>query len=117
MAWLLIADQVAIPGAARRGSRQRTRTIIRIGHRAVACFRHSCRGIGFAVRVRTGTFGDAMPRRDLLFSPDHAVSIDDVLNLIRRLLSGDAIAKIYPDSSETRKTLLRIRLIAIPVPA
>jgi hypothetical protein len=43
------------------------------------------------VRVRAGAFGDRMPARDLLLSPDHAVFADGALVPIHHLLNGSTI--------------------------
>jgi Hint domain len=94
---LSIGDQVVIHDADRRGTSERTRPIVWIGHRAVECTRHPRPGDVLPVRVRTGAFGDGMPRRDLLLSPDHAVYIDGVLIPIKHLLSDDTIAQISVD--------------------
>jgi hypothetical protein len=41
--------------------------------------------------VVTGAFGDCVPHRDLLLSPDHAVFVDGVLIPIRYLVNGRSI--------------------------
>jgi hypothetical protein len=45
------------------------------------------------VRIRRGAFGDAMPHRDLLVSPDHAILVDDMLICARQLINGTTIAQ------------------------
>ena len=43
------------------------------------------------IRILAGAFGDKLPARDLLLSPDHAVLVDDVLIPIRTLQNGTTI--------------------------
>jgi hypothetical protein len=45
------------------------------------------------VRVRAGAFGAALPLRDLVLSPDHAVLVDGALVPIRHLINGVSIAQ------------------------
>jgi hypothetical protein len=50
------------------------------------------RGVS-SVRVRAGAFGDALPARDLVLSPDHAGPIDGVPVPVRHLLNGRTIVQ------------------------
>jgi hypothetical protein len=43
------------------------------------------------VRIAAGAFGDAMPHRDLVLSPDHAVFIEGLLIQARQLVNGTTI--------------------------
>jgi hypothetical protein len=46
------------------------------------------------VRVRRGSFGNGVPRRDLFLSPNHAVFADEVLIPVRYLIDGDGIRQM-----------------------
>jgi hypothetical protein len=46
------------------------------------------------VRVLAGAFGDDVPHRDLLLSPDHAVFVAGVLIPIRYLVNGSTVAQV-----------------------
>ncbi len=52
------------------------------------------------VRVRAGAFGDGLPRRDLILSPDHSLFIERTRNLVpvRYLLNGASIAQEEVDA-------------------
>ncbi len=73
------------------------RPVVWIGHRHVACRRHPMPENVWPVRVLAAAFGDAMPRRDLWLSPDHAVFIDDVLIPVKHLINGTTIAQVPVD--------------------
>lgn len=45
------------------------------------------------MRVKRHAFGENVPHRDLLLSPEHAVFVDDVLIPIRHLINGTTIAQ------------------------
>jgi hypothetical protein len=45
------------------------------------------------VRVSAGAFGEHLPARDLLLSPDHAVFVDNVLVPIRHLINGSTVVQ------------------------
>ncbi|BCM81954.1 Hint domain-containing protein [Methylobacterium indicum] len=67
-----------------------------IGHRTVNCARHPNSAAVHPVRVLAHAFGDGLPARDLWLSPDHAVRVtvlDDVLIPIKHLLNDATIAQ------------------------
>ncbi len=64
-----------------------------VGHRRVDCRRHPRPELVWPVRVRAGAFGDGLPRRDLLLSPDHALLLDGALIPVKYLINGAAIAQ------------------------
>lgn len=64
-----------------------------IGERLVDCRRHPRPGNVWPVRVRAGAFGNDLPRRDLLLSPDHSLFIDGVLIPVRHLMDGAVVVQ------------------------
>jgi collagen type I alpha len=64
-----------------------------IGRRRLAPGRHVRPWDVMPVRVRAGAFGDGVPARDLVLSPDHAVLAGGVLIPVRYLINGDTIAQ------------------------
>ena len=64
-----------------------------LGHRRIDCRRHTRPTDAWPVRVRAGAFGERLPARDLLLSPDHAVLVDHVLVPIRHLLNGCTVVQ------------------------
>jgi hypothetical protein len=64
-----------------------------IGHRTINCRRHPRPEDVWPVRIAAGAFGDELPIRDLLLSPDHAVYVDDVLIPIKHLINGTTIVQ------------------------
>ncbi len=64
-----------------------------IGHCTIDCRRHPRPHEVWPIRIRAGAFGDDLPVRDLLLSPEHAVFIDGVLIPIRCLVNGVTIAQ------------------------
>ncbi len=69
----------------------RLRPIIWIGCSSIDTRRHPHPQDVWPVRVRAGAFGDALPCRDLMLSPDHAVYVDNILIPIRYLINGTSI--------------------------
>ena len=67
--------------------------IIWIGRRHIDCRRHAHAADILPVRVRAGAFGDGLPVRDLLLSPDHAVFVDGALVPVRHLINGCAVVQ------------------------
>ena len=68
-----------------------TMPVVWLGRRRVNCQRHPRPTEVWPVRVRAGAFGDAVPRRDLLLSPNHAVYVDGVLVPVRYLINDVSI--------------------------
>jgi Hint domain len=68
-----------------------------IGHRRVECRNHPKPQGVWPVRVRSGAFGDGVPRRDLWLSPDHAAYFGDGLIPIKRLINGMTIEQAPMD--------------------
>ncbi|MBV9758180.1 MAG: Hint domain-containing protein, partial [Alphaproteobacteria bacterium] len=72
----------------------RARPVVWIGERSIDCRRHARPQLVWPVRVRAHAFGPGLPTRDLLLSPDHAVSVaaaggaGNVLVPIRHLVNG-----------------------------
>ena len=64
-----------------------------VGRRRVALARHPRPWDVMPVRVRASAFGDGVPSRDFVLSPDHAVLAGGVLIPVRYLLNGDTIAQ------------------------
>jgi collagen type I/II/III/V/XI/XXIV/XXVII alpha len=59
-----------------------------VGHRRVACARHSAPHDVWPVRIAAHAFAEGMPRRDLWLSPDHAIWVRGALIPVRYLLNG-----------------------------
>jgi len=68
--------------------------IIWIGQRHVDCTRHPNPAQVWPVRVQAGAFGHALPHRDLLLSPDHAVYVNGVLIPVKYLINDTTIAQV-----------------------
>ena len=82
--------------ALRVGDRVRTvsgalRPITWIGHRLIDCRKHPRAENVWPVRVLAHAFGDGMPARDLLLSPDHSLFVDGVLMPVRHLVNGAVV--------------------------
>ena len=70
-----------------------------IGHRRTDLAKHPRPYDVMPVRIRAGAFGEGLPERDLVLSPDHAVFIDGRLIPIRHLINGASIVQ------ETRESV------------
>ncbi len=70
-----------------------------MGHRRTDLARHPRPHDVMPVRVRAGAFGEGVPARDLVLSPDHAVFVDGRLVPIRYLINGQSIVQ------ETRRSV------------
>ncbi|MEH3145223.1 MAG: Hint domain-containing protein [Methylobacterium frigidaeris] len=91
---LAVGDLVVTASGAQRPIRW-------IGHRRVSCRRHPEPRTVWPVRVLAGALGDGLPRRDLWLSPDHAVCVrvlDEVLIPVRHLINGATIAQVPHDA-------------------
>ena len=69
------------------------RTIEWIGHRSIDLAAMPDPLLARPVRIRQGAFGHAMPARDLLVSPDHAIFVDGSLIPARLLVNGGSIVR------------------------
>ena len=64
-----------------------------IGRRRIDCRRHPEPASVHPVRIMAGAFGEGVPGRDVLLSPDHAVFADGVLVPVRYLVNGATIRR------------------------
>ena len=64
-----------------------------IGFREVNCRTHPSPSSVHPIRVSAGAFGDGLPRRDLVLSPEHAIFRLGVLIPIRHLVNGTTIVQ------------------------
>jgi hypothetical protein len=69
-----------------------------IGHRRIDCRRHPSPDRVWPIRVRAGAFADAMPSRDVLLSPDHAVFVEGVLIPVQYLVNGVTVVQEQRDT-------------------
>ena len=67
------------------------------GHRRIDCRRHTRPTDTLPVRVHVGAFGERLPARDLLLSPDHAVFVDGALVPVRHLINGRTVVQEQAD--------------------
>ncbi len=74
-----------------------SKPIVWIGDRKVDCCRHAAPDKVWPVRVQAGAFGDGLPRRDLLLSPDHSVFCENVLIPIRHLVNAATVVQERTD--------------------
>jgi collagen type I alpha len=63
-----------------------------IGRRRVDCRRHPRPAEVWPIRICASAFGDGVPARVLLLSPDHSVFVDHVMIPIKYLINGSTIA-------------------------
>lgn len=71
----------------------RTMPVRWIGRRRIDLMRHPQPEQAQPIRVRRDAFGNAMPHRDLLVSPDHAIFCDGLLIPARLLINGATIVQ------------------------
>lgn len=83
---LRIGDHVLIAG-----DHAGSAPIIKIHRHHIDCARYPEPRTVWPVRIAAGAFAEAMPSRDLLLSPDHAIHIDGVLIPAKHLIDGTAI--------------------------
>jgi hypothetical protein len=67
------------------------RTVKWLGHRRIDLTSHHRPETVAPIRIQRGAFADAMPQRDLLVSPDHAIFVDGRLICARQLVNGTTI--------------------------
>ena len=72
--------------------------VVWVGHIRLDLTRHPRARELMPVRVRAGAFGDGLPRRDLLLSPEHAIYVDDVLVPVRHLVNNRSVHREYVDT-------------------
>jgi hypothetical protein len=67
------------------------RTVTWLGHRRIDLTAHPRPETVVPIRILRGAFAEAMPHRDLLVSPDHAIFVDGKLICARQLVNGTTI--------------------------
>ena len=75
--------------------------VIWVGQRRVDLASHPRPELVAPIRIRHGAFGDGLPHRDLLVSPDHAVFIDGRLVCARMLVNGMTVTQEFETRSVT----------------
>lgn len=68
-------------------------TVRWVGHRRLDLRRHPRPRSVQPVRVRAGSFGDGLPMRDLVLSPEHALFIDGALVPVSALIDGESVVQ------------------------
>lgn len=64
-----------------------------LGHRSINLSAHPRREQAAPVRIKRGAFADAVPSRDLLVSPEHAIHMDGKLVQAAQLVNGATILR------------------------
>ncbi len=75
------------------GGQPRPRRVRWVGHRRLDLAAHPRPECAAPIRFRKGAFGDGLPCRDLLVSPDHALLIDGRLVPAKLLINGMTIVQ------------------------
>ena len=75
--------------------------VIWVGRRRVDLASHPRLELVAPICIRRGAFGDGVPHRDLLVSPDHAVFFDGRLVCARQLVNGMTVTQEFETSSVT----------------
>jgi hypothetical protein len=80
-----------------------TAEVVWIGYRKVDAARYPVPRSVWPVRVAAGAFGESsfgekLPRRDLMRSPDHAVFVEDALIPVKYLIDDETIALVSVDT-------------------
>jgi hypothetical protein len=75
------------------GEQRRLRPVRWIGHRRLDLAAHPAPESVAPIRIARGAVADAVPGRDLLVSPDHAILLDGVLICARQLVNGETIRR------------------------
>ncbi len=92
-----VSGEVAVedlqPGEMVRLAGNGVAPIVWIGRRTVDCTRHPDPRKVWPVRIRAGAFGPALPTRDLLVSPQHAIHDEGVLIPARFLVNGSTVTQ------------------------
>jgi collagen type I alpha len=81
------------PGDAVITADGRTEKVVWIGRRRVDCRRHPEPKQVWPVRIKAGAFGPALPRRDLLVSPQHGIHAEGVLIPAKYLINGSTVVQ------------------------
>lgn len=71
----------------------RLRPVTWLGHCYVDCLSHARPAAVLPVRIQAGAFGEGLPTRDLLLSPDHSVYVHGVLVPVRALVNGATVVQ------------------------
>jgi hypothetical protein len=99
--------ETLVPGAHVRVASGATRPVRWLGFRRLDLTRHADRPMVDPVRIAAGAFGDGLPRRHLIVSPDHALAVEGVLIPARMLVNEMTIRQ---DRDQTAITYYHVEL-------